>query len=86
MHIYIRCCSCGNNIGAFYEAYTTILKARHAEKLESLKEDLKIDYVSTTDKIQVSMADVFDAMEIKRYCCRMRMIGAAIITDIKKGY
>lgn len=86
MHVYIRCCSCGNNIGAFYEAYISILNDRKIQELTRLKSEVDLDHAIISDKIQVSMDDVFDAMQIFRYCCRMRLIGVAVITDIKKSY
>ena len=86
MHTFIRCCSCGNNIGAFYEAYTTILHERLGDKIKDMIGQLKIEFEPLTDSIQVSMSDIFDAMFLDRYCCRMRLISTAVITDIKKGY
>ncbi len=68
---FILCPSCGTRIGRFYEAYSILLAHFHNEELEKNKAEVCVDNILVSKETNVQMGKIFDALGIKKICCRM---------------
>jgi DNA-directed RNA polymerase subunit N (RpoN/RPB10) len=68
---YILCPSCGTRIGRYYEAYSILLTHYHKEELERNKNNVCSENILISKETNVKMGEIFDALGIKKICCRM---------------
>uniref|UniRef100_A0A6C0BDN1 DNA-directed RNA polymerase subunit N n=1 Tax=viral metagenome TaxID=1070528 RepID=A0A6C0BDN1_9ZZZZ len=68
---FILCPSCGTRIGRYYEAYSILLTHLQNEELEKNKNILCADNILISKETNVKMLEIFEALGIKKICCRM---------------
>jgi len=78
---YIQCPSCGNNIGALYEAFKSIKVALYKKELEKNKSRIGVQNINMIDYIQIPMDKYFDQFNIKNDCCRSRLTTCVNFND-----
>lgn len=78
---FIRCPTCGHNIGAVYEAFKIIKTHLYTKELEKNDSHIVIKNTGVIDYLQISMNEIFDQLNIPKYCCRGRIVGALDFVD-----
>lgn len=66
MYEYIRCPTCNESIGEFYQAF------QEMKKLKKIQTNTKKKSASDTVS-QESYLDIFEILHIQNYCCRTRL-------------
>lgn len=86
MTSFIRCPSCNFCIGKYTEFFDLAKQAMYYEALysdQSAYKDFDPDKLSLIPNVAPPLEPIFDALDIKNRCCRMRLLGK---TDFDKMY
>lgn len=71
MYRYIKCVSCNNSLAEYYRIFDFI-KEKKFEEL-GVKTEMSICNYQIDDNIEIVFEDIFDLLNIKKWCCRKSM-------------
>ncbi len=71
----VRCFSCNNSVAEFMELYELLKNHVYSEELKKIyKDDYDPSQVEIDNLINIKLDDIFDLLNIERYCCRRVLI------------
>jgi DNA-directed RNA polymerase subunit N (RpoN/RPB10) len=75
MYILLRCPSCNNSLAEYIELYELLKNYIYAEELKKLyKDNYDPSQIEIDNLINIKLNDIFDLLNIERYCCRRVLI------------
>lgn len=70
MYHYIKCPSCNNSIGEYYQLFLYLKQ----KKFDDLNINTSISNYQFDENIQISFEDIFELLHLNKICCRKSMI------------
>lgn len=71
MYPQIRCPTCNNCVGELIEIYNILKNDKYEKELKKIyKNNYNPNQIEIDSIIDVDMSDIFEFLNIKRYCCK----------------
>lgn len=83
MSYFLDCPSCGKTLSIYYDFMNIAKQALFNEKIKSEYKDYDPKNLQCKVGALPNLEEIYDALEIKKRCCRMRM---TTITNLDKIY
>jgi DNA-directed RNA polymerase subunit N (RpoN/RPB10) len=75
MYVFIKCVSCNNSLAEYADLYELLKNSVYEEELKKIyKENYNPSQIEIDSLINVKLNDIFDLLNINRYCCRRILI------------
>jgi DNA-directed RNA polymerase subunit N (RpoN/RPB10) len=75
MYPFIRCPSCNYSLAEYYDVYELLKNMKYEEELKKkYNNNYNPSQVEIDSIINISLQDIFEILNIKKYCCRRILI------------
>lgn len=75
MYPLVRCPTCNNSIGEYYDLYESFKNDKYSIELKKIyKENYNPSQIEIDNLIDIKLNDIFELLNIKNYCCRRILI------------
>jgi DNA-directed RNA polymerase subunit N (RpoN/RPB10) len=75
MYVFIKCVSCNNSLAEYADLYELLKNSIYEEELKKIyKENYNASQIEIDSLINVKLNDIFELLNINRYCCRRILI------------
>ena len=74
MYPIIKCFTCNKSLGEFYNAYVVMKNHLYNEHFDEELSEADIFRLDLNDVVNIETEEIFDILNIKNYCCRIRMM------------
>jgi len=75
MYPFIKCPTCNNSLGEYFDLYELLKNNIYEEELKKIyKDNYNPNQIEIDSLVNVKLTEIFELLHIKRYCCRRILI------------